>query len=174
MNIWKADTRPSESLSLLEKGSVELPTCHLISRTSNLGLPLKKPVQNSKPMSGFSLLHGESGLVPVQIWESSHGITEKFRLEGMFRGYLVHTTAQTRASCKVRSGCSGVLPSQVLSNSMNIHYKISLCPSSSLTALAVQDFLLYVQLEFSLLQPVPEAAEDSNQISPSLAFFPLG
>lgn len=47
MNIWKADTRPSEeSLSLLEKEGAELPACHLISRTSNLGLPLKRPLQN--------------------------------------------------------------------------------------------------------------------------------
>lgn len=83
MNIWNMDTRPSgQSLSLLEKGGAELPTCHLISRTSDLGLPLKRPLQNSKPISGFLLLDGESGLVSFRIWESSHRITAEFRLEG--------------------------------------------------------------------------------------------
>lgn len=141
MNIWNMDMRPSgESLSLLEKGGAELPICHLISRASTLDLPLKRPFQNSKPISGFLLLDGESGLLALQIWASSHRITGELRVEETFRGYLVRTTAQSRASFKVGSGCSGVLPSQVLSNSMNVHYTIPLCPCSSLATLAAPVF----------------------------------
>lgn len=80
---------------MLEEGGEELPICHLSSRDSKLDLPLKRPLQNSKPISGFLLLDEESGLLPLQIQESSHRTTEDFRLEGTFRGYLFHSTAQS-------------------------------------------------------------------------------
>lgn len=55
---------------------------------------------------------------------------------------------------------------------MNIHCTIPLCLSQS--DHSHNAGCLYIRLELSLLQAVPEAADDSNQISLDLAIFSSG
>lgn len=122
----KPGHKPCEELFSAGKGS-----CWVSHLPSNLDLPLKRALR--KPKAHLCILNArrESSLLSLQIWESSHGKKGEFWLKGTFRGYFIQPL-KAEATSKFGSGCSGVLPSQGLSNSMNIHYTVSPYPCSRL------------------------------------------